>query len=261
MTVIQKIKIDKSIPVPLYYQLKDQLMNMIREGTLSRDELLPTEMDFTQQLGISRTTVRQAFTELAAEGWVYRVKSKGTFVSAPKMTQDFISRLLTYEDEMKQLGKVPSTKLLSMQIVTPPAHAAAALDMQDGQHALYLHRLRFADSDPIVTVETYLPLPACDFVQQHDLEQESLYKTLSAREETTVFSIHRKVEAVEANAADVEYLQMRKGKPVQLFHSIGYNRMRRPIEYSIARYRADRSSFEVTVFADQAYLERGEEKT
>ena len=250
-SLFTRLQLNKEIPVPLYFQLKEQIQTMIREDVLARDELLPTEMDFAKELGISRTTVRQAFTELAREGWVYRKKSKGTFVSAPKMKQDFISRLLNYEDEMKKLGKTPSTKLLKQVIMDPPSDAAGALQLGHEEKALYLQRLRFADDEPVVTVETYLPLPLCDFVCEHDLEKESLYRILSRDESTAVYSIRRRVEAVEAVKEDMEYLSVKRGKPIQLFHSIGYNMDRKPIEYSIARYRADRSSFEVTVFADQ----------
>ena len=252
MTANFKVKrLDKSTPVPLYYQLKEEIIRQIKDGSCPADSPLPTEMEFSDMFSISRTTVRQAITELAREGWVYRIKSKGTFVSEPKLNQDFISKLLPFEDEMKKLGKVPSTKLLEMKICKPTDQAAEHLGISLNAKVLYLNRLRFADGEPVVTVETYLPCDYCLFVRDHDLEHESLYRVMSQQEETTVYSITRRVEAVEATAADVKYLGMKKGKPVQLFYSVGYNKDRKPMEFSVARYRADKSSFEVTVYADR----------
>ena len=245
---LQEKQLNKNIPIPLYYQLKELLINEIRSGNYSVDSLLPTEAELGEMFGISRTTVRQAVTEMVQEGWVYRVKSKGTFVSTPKLEQDFISRLLPFDEEMKRLGKSPSTRILEQKVMKAPEHAAAILGIGKSEEVIYLHRLRMADGEPVVTVKTILPYKKCAFVLEHHLEKESLYGIMSRSEETKIYSITRQVEAVEANQEDVLHLQMKKGKPVQLFHSTGFNRFRVPLEYSVARYRADRSRFEVTVF-------------
>ena len=62
--------------------------------------------------------------------------------------------------------------------------------------------------------------------------------------------MERTVEAVEANAEDVRLLDMKKGKPVQFFVSVGYNPYGKPIEYTLSRYRGDRNKFTVTVFPE-----------
>ncbi|MDD2957824.1 MAG: GntR family transcriptional regulator [Lachnospiraceae bacterium] len=244
-------KLDKNVPIPLYFQLKEMVVAAIKEGSYPRDSLLPTEKEFSEIFGISRTTVRQAITELVQEGWLYRVKSKGTFVSTPKINQDFISKLVTFPEEMKRSGKVPRTEVLELKTIPAVDGIASALQIDVGAKVIYLYRRRFADEEPIVIVETYLPYEDCAFVMQHDLEKNSLYDVMSEKEETEVYCVKRQVEAVEAKACDTKYLDIKKGKPVQLFRSLGYNVYGKPVEYSIARYRADRNSFEVTVFADQ----------
>ncbi len=83
-------KIDKSIPIPLYFQLKTLIMDEIKNGTYKVGNPIPTEKELSETFQISRTTVQQAITELVQEGWLYRIKSKGTFVSQPKISQDFI---------------------------------------------------------------------------------------------------------------------------------------------------------------------------
>ena len=61
----------------------------------------------------------------------------------------------------------------------------------------------------------------------------------------------RLVEAIAAGGEDARYLKVRTGAPLQLTHTVGFNRMHVPLEYSIARYRGDRSSFELYVYAEQ----------
>ena len=194
--------------------------------------------------------MRQAITELVQEGWLYRVKSKGTFVSQPKINQNFIQKLESFNDQILRGGMTPSTVVLDFRTLKATKTVAMNLDIKENDPVIYLYRKRLADNEPIVTVETFLPYRLCSFVFEHDLEKERLYSILNQDTETSVFRVKRTVEAVEANADDEKYLKIKRGKPIQFFASIGYNTYGRPIEYSLARYRGDRNSFEVTVFPE-----------
>lgn len=242
--------IDKTVPIPLYFQLKTLILSEIKSGHYKSGDMIPTEKEISDAFQISRTTVRQAITELVQEGWLYRVKSKGTFVSQPKINQDFIKKLESFNDQILRSGMTPSTELLECKTVKAKSDVARHLQVEENTAVIYLHRKRLADGEPIVTIETYLPYDDCSFILSHDLEQERLYHILSANPETTVFRVERQVEAVEAKTADINLLGIKRGKPIQSFVSVGYNALSKPIEYSVARYRGDRSRFEITVFPD-----------
>ena len=190
-------------------------------------------------------------TELVKEGWLYRVKSKGTFVSTPKINQDFISKLVTFQEEMDTSGKTAMTEVLELKVLPARDQIADMLQLEANDPVVYLHRRRFADGEPIVTVETFLSYADCAYVMERDLVKQSLYDIMSEKDETEVHCVKRRVEAVEATSDDSKLLGIKKGKPVQLFCSQGFNVYGKPVEYSVARYRADRNSFEVTVFADK----------
>ena len=75
---ILKKKINKNIPIPLYYQLKELLLEYIENS--DEDAVLPTETTLCSIHNISRSTVRQALGELTAEGYITRKKGKGTAI-------------------------------------------------------------------------------------------------------------------------------------------------------------------------------------
>jgi len=243
-------QIDKGTPVPLYFQLKTLILTDIKNGVYKEGSLIPTEKDISDIFHISRTTVRQAITELVQEGWLYRVKSKGTFVAQPKISQDFIKKLESFNDQIIRAGMVPSTEVLKFEVQKATDIIAAPLEIPEGAPVIYLHRKRLANNEPIVIIETYLPYEDCSFILKHDLEKERLYGILNTHKETSVFRVKRTVEAIAANTYDKRYLDIEIGKPIQYFSSIGYNAYSKPIEFSLARYRGDRSSFEITVFPD-----------
>lgn len=244
-------KIDKASPVPLYYQLKELLLAEIKGGSYQVEGTIPTEKEIGEAFDISRTTVRQAITEMVQEGWLYRVKSKGTFVKQRKINQDFIQRLESFNEQMLRSGMRPSTKLLDFQLMDAPQEVAERLRLKTENRVFFLYRMRFANDFPIVTLKTYVPYEACPELGLYDLEKESLYGILSKRPESRVHHVTRLVEAVEADATDEGYLHIEKGKPIQHFTSIGYTEQDIPVEYSLARYRGDRSSFQVTVYAKE----------
>lgn len=238
-------KLDKSVPIPLYFQLKNILLEAIKRGDYQVDSLIPTEKELSEMFQVSRTTVRQAITEMVQEGWLYRYASKGTFVARLKIKQDFIKYLESFNEQILRTGCKPSTEVLSITTCVMPKQFRSRFEVPKSEKFICLFRRRYANSESIVTVETYLPAEECKFIFSHDFVNESLYKVLSTNEETRICRVNRILEAVAANTQDVEYLNIRRGKPIQLSTTVGYNHDDIPIEFSIARYRGDRNRFEV----------------
>ncbi|WP_153731627.1 GntR family transcriptional regulator [Sporosarcina obsidiansis] len=243
------IKLDKSVPIPLYFQLKELVLKQIKDGTYEVGDAIPTEKELSEIYDISRTTVRQAITELVQEGWLYRVKSKGTFVKTPKISQSFIQALGSFNDQIIDLGMTPSTEVLDFEVIEVPEHIAPQLNLKVGEKVIYIHRRRFADNEPIVMVKTYLPYEKCKFVLDRDFVKDSLYPVLSTTKETQICKIRRLIEAVQATKYDIGNLDLTKEKVILQFISVGYNSQEEPIEYSLARYRGDKNRFEIVITA------------
>ena len=243
-------KLDKTVPIPLYFQLKKLLLDEIKSGRYMVDAMIPTEKELSEMFTISRTTVRQAITEMVQEGWLYRVKSKGTFVARTKLKQDFIKRLETFNEQMTRIGCTPSTELLLCETIHFPERGTAHLDLPAEGEYIHIFRRRYADAEPIVTVETYIPYQRCAFLLDHDLSKESLYEVLAVNDRTRICRVSRILEAVSATVKDAESLKVRVGKPIQLSVTAGFNQYGEQIEYSIARYRGDRNRFEVDLLVD-----------
>jgi len=75
------MKIDRRSTQPLYAQLKQLLIDRIRQQAYEPGQQIPSEMALCQELSLSRPTVRQAIAELVSEGILVIIKGKGTFVA------------------------------------------------------------------------------------------------------------------------------------------------------------------------------------
>ncbi|MDF2614429.1 MAG: GntR family transcriptional regulator [Clostridia bacterium] len=235
--------LDKSIPVPLYYQLKKIILEYIQVNHKNLDESIPTENEIGEYFNISRPTVRQAINELVVEGYLYRIKSKGTFITKPKIKQGFLATLDNFYSEMNRQGLTPSTKVISVTEIESDKEISDALSLPVQSKVVKLSRLRYADQDPIVLVTTYLPQGKCPDIETKDLENRSLYEVLETDYQYRIASAKRSIESVLATEDKAEALNIKKGSAVQYIESKVYLYDGTPIEYSQAFYRGDRNKF------------------
>lgn len=247
--MFDKSMINKSIPIPIYYQLKNLILTQIRNGELRPGDMIPTELAFQNSLDLSRTTIRQALSELVMEGYLYRVKGKGTFVAKPKLVQDFMRKLEPFADQMKRINANAITNVLSCEAQKPSIIVQEALQLPVDENVIYLRRLRFANNIPIVLVDTYLPTD-CSFLLNADLSNTSMYSLLARDAATKIVRVARRIEAVNAGQSSNTYLNIPIGMALLLTKTIGYNAAGRPIEYSVARYPGDRNEFVVELSVD-----------
>jgi GntR family transcriptional regulator len=240
------MRLDKNVPVPLYYQLKRQLLALIESGAAKEGDVLPPENELCNLLHVSRPTIRQAFGEMVAEGYLDRFKGKGTFVSRPKIDDRFFNKLETFQDEMTAKGFRPRTKTLVLERRRLPHEATERLGLQMDEALIYLCRLRFIDNVPLVHVETFLPYKAYERLMQVDFDTTSLYKSLEELYGVRINHAHREIEAVNASRKEAELLQIAHNKALSLVKTTAYAD-HGPVEFSIARYRGDLNKFSVDV--------------
>nr|WP_288712922.1 GntR family transcriptional regulator [uncultured Intestinibacter sp.] len=75
------INIRKKIKEPKYVTIYNILFKMITLGEFSKNDRLPSEPDLARDLGVSRTTLRQALTLLQEDGLIKIIRGKGNFIT------------------------------------------------------------------------------------------------------------------------------------------------------------------------------------
>lgn len=237
--------IDKESPVPLYYQLKQILVEQIEAGTWRPDEAIPTEKELQERYELSRTTVRQAINELANEGYLYRQRGKGTFVARPKVRHG-PQRPYGLSGYLHAHGRKPGWKLLSMERALPPKKVAQALEVTEGDQVLQIKRLRLADDEVIGLHTIYVPFPLASEITAEDMiNGDSSLAYLEEHHGVTLSETHRIIEAVPANEEEAELLDVEVRSPVLLVQRTTIGADGRPIEYLKAAYGGDRFEYYV----------------
>jgi GntR family transcriptional regulator, N-acetylglucosamine utilization regulator len=238
--------VDRSAPVPLYYQFKQWLSAGILAGDLAPGTRLPEESELCTRLGVSRGVVRQALTELGYEGLIYRQRGRGTFVSEPKTAEGLISGVRGLADDAAERGQAVSSKVVLLREAPAAQQVARSLSLAPGTPVVELERVRALDGEPHVLVMTYLPAELVPGLAERDLSgPASLYQILREEYRLSVISGRRRVEAAAAGPREAHLLGIRRGDPLLVLRSIGYTTGRRPLDYFIAFHRGDKSAFEI----------------
>ena len=119
------IRVDRSSPVPLYFQVAQHLEHLIESGELAAGARLENEIDLADQLGLSRPTMRRAIDYLVDRGLLVRKRGVGTQVVHAKVRRQV--ELTSLYDDLAKAGRDPHTRVLSF--ATEPRSAGLALEL------------------------------------------------------------------------------------------------------------------------------------
>jgi len=241
----RRLRVDRASPLPLHVQVTQALRDQIVRGAWKPGDRVPGDLELCSELGISRTTIRQALAEMAHEGWVVRERGRGTFVAPPKLTESAVERLSGFFEDMVALGYPPVSQVLHQEDRPADEQIAARLNVRPGTRIVEIERLRFVEDEPVVLTTTYLPQALAPGLATADLTRRSLYEYLETECGLTLARGQRTIEAVAADARQARLLHIRKGAPLVYLQSVSYLADGRPIEYYRALHRGDRSRFEV----------------
>ena len=235
--------LDRSGPIPLYYQISTRIEEAILTGQLPAGSRLENEIALSERLGLSRPTVRRAIQELVNKGLIVRRRGIGTQVVHGSVTRKV--ELTSLWDDLDQTGQSPTTHLLTHEIIEANDRVVEQLGVPAGSPVLHLRRLRFADSVPMAVLENYLPAEFAD-LSADDLAQRGLYQMLRVRG-VTMRVARQKIGARRSTNGESRLLEIERNGPVLTMDRTAYDAAGRAAEFGHHCYRPDLYSFEITL--------------
>jgi DNA-binding GntR family transcriptional regulator len=237
------ITVDRASPVPMYYQVAQQLEYAIESGELPAGSRLDGELALAEKLGVSRPTLRRAIEYLVDRGYLVRRRAVGTQVVHPKVRRPV--ELSSLYDDLTAGRKDPRTTVLSLAPVPATDRVAHALGLEDGVGVLALERLRYADGQPLAIMRNWLPLGLVELDAER-LERTGLYQLMGAAG-VVLHLATQTIGARGASSAEARLLKARKGEPLLTMQRTAYNENGQPVELADHIYRASLYSFEIVL--------------
>ena len=239
------VPVDRSSPVPLYFQVARSLQELITSGRLPPGARLDNEIQLAQDLGVSRPTMRKAIQYLVDRGLVVRRRGVGTQVVQAKVHRPV--ELSSLFDDLAAAGQSPRTRVLSLGLRAAGAIDADLTDLAlaDDAEVWVVERLRLTGDEPLALMHNYVPADRVQLTEEL-LENAGLYQLL--RETGVLFKVaSQTIGARVASAPIARALGIGRGVPLLTMRRTAFDDRGRAIELGEHVYRADRYSFDLTL--------------
>ncbi|QIB32813.1 phosphonate metabolism transcriptional regulator PhnF [Ancylobacter pratisalsi] len=225
--------------IALWRQIVERIEAEIAEGKLAPGSRLPTEMELAERFGVNRHTLRRALGMLTEQGLIEATPGRGTFIKEPPLRYPIASRT-RFSEIVSGEGRAPGGRLVGSRVETASAEIAAALRLPPGAFVLRIDMLREADGVPLTLGSHWYEAERCRDLDLVVAATGSVTRAL----ETLGLGDYRRLETrVTARLADEEerkQLSLPSGRAVLVVDAINGDAQRRPIQYSRARFAADR---------------------
>jgi GntR family transcriptional regulator len=237
-------KLNPDSLVPLYHQLKEQILQKIEAQEWLEGDLIPSENDLLRIFGVSRATVRRTMEILVNEGFLLKKRGKGTFVRKSKYEQK-LPTLTSYTEDM--VGKDATKRVITAEYIQPPPKIRRILKLREHEKVLYLKRLMILDKIPLGVLNEYI-VGRYSLGLDEDYSQ-SLYKIFE-KYGIPPKEADQTIEASISTEEELPLMKLKKQIPTLVIKRIVYDARGDIIEYVRGVYHGSRYRYQLKLHRD-----------
>lgn len=228
---------------PKYYLVKRHLLGLLPD--FSPGVPLPTERELAKALSTSRSTVRQALTELVIEGRLVRRHGSGTYVAEPKLAWPL--QMSSFTEQAASSGLVVETSFVAAQRIRATDELAGLLRIKPGALVHRLERLRKVNGAPMALEQSHLSAARFPGLARAVRKCGSLYEVLADNWDVKVVGAVETIETAPATPREAALLDTDVGAPMMMLSRHSFDATNSPVEWVRSWYRGDRYKFVATL--------------
>ncbi len=162
--------------------LTEQVKSHLKQRILNEEfeeGRIPSETDLASELGVSRTTIRDALSRLELEGAIFRKQGAGTFINeAGLQLKTRLEEIWGYEAMLHDHGYTPSTRIISIEEQVADLETAGSLNLRATDTVLIVKKLFLADGQPVIFTINHIPTPIITTAYSEDIFHQPVFKFL-----------------------------------------------------------------------------------
>jgi GntR family transcriptional regulator len=225
-------------PTPLYHQLKNIIKSKIISNEFRGQERLPSEAELCIEYNVSRATVRQALSELMKEGFIYRDRGRGTFI-----TDGAGLKRLSLKGTIENLiasGEGTRIKVMGYKEISPPTNIAKVLQLSLSQNVYVLELVRFIPKRPFGYSFIYFPPNLGKIFSPTQLsETTEIITFVEGKLKTQAYRASQTIDVGLADQTISKNLSIKPATPVLVIKRVYYTRNGSPMFVAITYFRPD----------------------
>ena len=219
-------------------QVSALLIKELKGGVFSTVDRLPSEVELSERLGVSRTVIRDALADLEREGLIDRVRGIGTVINRDIV--NLPTRLdlkLEYYEFIRAAGYTPSADNILVRLEPASADLAERLQVDEGAELIIYEKRVLASGTPVIYSIDYLPRALFGEINYMDIDWSlPVFDILDRHCGLTVLTDIATVYATNASPFIRQKLQVPDGDALLLLDEVGFCKLSRPVIRSLEFY-------------------------
>lgn len=241
------LRLSRDTAMPAYRQIEEQIAALIEQSRLRPGHTLPAERQLAEAIGLSRTTVQQAYGQLRARGLISGHGRRGSIVErqAGKLVPG-MDRLRGFTQEMAEAGRTPSTRVLTRRIIADRS-IASLFGLRSDAQFLRLERVRLGDGIPLSIESAWYSLDAAPTLASAD-GTGSVYRQLADAGLILAYC-DQTVEATLPSTRERKIFDVAENQPCLLIKRRSHLRDGAMVEYVEGLFRGDMYTYHLRLDA------------
>jgi DNA-binding GntR family transcriptional regulator len=204
----------------LYRTLQNNLKAQIIAGIYSEGDLLPSESDLQQLNNVTRSTVRQALSELVKEGYIQKKQGKGSIVIKKRRRTLGVLSIKGFSEIVSEKRLAVSTIMIQKPVMKDwdESFFYPIDDLERKAGCIYLKRLRCVEAEPVMLETTYIPNVYLPRFCSRPFVKGSLFETLNVNYSIEITKVEQDLRSVLADEETALNLVIKPGSPVLLIY-------------------------------------------
>jgi GntR family transcriptional regulator len=221
---------------------------IIREKIESKEwkpsDKIPSEAFLCNHNKVSPMTVRQAINALCDEGFLYKVRGRGTFVAKRKLERD-LSELSSLSEMLKGEGYKVKRKVIDLATIPAPKNIADKLGIKKGDDVLRIERLMLIGQEPFYYEIGYLNFELCPDLSIGQFSQHSIYNIIEKICGLNIDYAHLNMEVNSCKAEHSEFLKVKEDSPVLYLDQTIYLVGDKPVHFVEAVTKSEKYKYSI----------------
>ncbi|WP_223067682.1 trehalose operon repressor [Paenibacillus caui] len=226
----------------IFLNIYKKYAQLIQTGQMASGTKLPSESELASQYNTSRETVRKALNLLVQNGYIHKIKGKGSYVLDIHRMDFPITGLISFKEMAEKIGKPSKTIVYKTGLIHAAGEIARYLMLEDGESVWEVIRAREIDGERIILDKDYF-LPEIVTALTEQIAANSIYEYLEQQLHLVISYAKKEISVEESTDEDRRLLDFKGLSHVVVVRNFVYLEDTTLFQYTESRHRLDKFQF------------------
>jgi GntR family trehalose operon transcriptional repressor len=225
-----------------YQTIYNEIARQIKSGEIPAQTLLPSENDLKEQFDTSRETIRKALNLLSQNGYIQKVRGKGSIVIDISKFDFPVSGLVSFKELAKKMGTKPKTIVHELDLIKPDSIIRKQLQLSSKDFVWKVVRTREMGGEKIILDKDFLSKKIVPNLTE-DICADSIYQYLENELGLSISFAKKEIVVEEPNEEDRTLMDLEGFHNVVVIKNYVYLDDATLFQYTESRHRPDKFRF------------------